>query len=143
MTHFLTMAMLLLTLGPQTQDLPDAFYQIPKEVREKATVIVSGTFAEGRSPCIFLPDGRRVWARESWFNLKKVYLGKVGGKTISINKAMLPKSEYVSEKLEWKHDYLVLLRPSSKSMETIQRGDYATFRNALHSEEIIAIVELK
>jgi hypothetical protein len=143
MNQLFTMAVLLLTLAPQSQDFPDAFYQIPEQVREKATVVISGTFGEGRSPCIFLPDGTRVWARESWFNLKKVQRGKVGGKTIAINTAMLPETEYVSRKLERGRDYLVLLRPDSESMKMIREGQYLSFREALCSEEIIAIVELK
>jgi len=140
--HFL-IAVLLLTLVPQNQELPREFHQIPEHVRDKATVIVSGTYAQGRSPCIFMPDGSRVWARENWFRITKVYQGKVGGKSIYINSAMLPKTEEVSEKLEVGRNYLVLLRPNEKSMELIRAGEYVSVFNAMHGEEIIAIVELK
>jgi hypothetical protein len=140
--HFL-IVVLLLTLVPQNQELPREFHQIPEQVREKATVIVSGTYAQGRSPCIFLPDGSRVWARENWFRITKVYKGKVGGKSIYINSAMLPKTKEVREELEVGHNYLVLLRPSEESMKVISGGEYVAVWNAVHGEEIIAIVELK
>src|SRR5688500_1536586 len=114
------MALLLLT--PQGQHLPDAFYQLPEQVREKATLIVAGTYGEGRSPCIFMPDGSRRWALESWFQITKVYRGEAGGKSIYINSAMLPKAEGVSEGLEVGHKYLVLLRPGDESMKLIRAG---------------------
>jgi len=143
MNHLLSMAMLLAMLVPQHQNLPDAFHQLPEQVREKATIIVTGTYAEGRSPCIFMPDGSRRWALESWFRINKVYRGKVGGKSISINRSMLPKAKEVSAKLEVGRKYLVLLRPSSESLRVLGAGEYVPVWDALHDEEIIAIVELK
>jgi len=141
MKYLLSMALLL--LAPQDQRLPDAFYQLPEQVREKATLIITGTYGEGRSPCIFMPDGSRRWALVSWFNVTKVYRGKVGGKSISINSAMLPKTEDVSGKLEVGHKYLVLLRPNDESMKLIKAGGHVPFWEALSDEEIIAIAELK
>jgi hypothetical protein len=143
MINLISMTMLALMLIPQPQDLPDAFHQLPKEVRDKATIIVTGTFAQGRSPCIFRPDGSRVWALESWFQITKVYRGKVGGKSIYINSAMLPKTEEVSAKLQVRHNYLLLLRPSEESMKIIKAGERVPVWDALEGEEIIAIVELK
>ena len=144
MNYLFSLAMLLmLMLPPQNQHLPDAFQQLPAEVREKATLIITGTYAVGRSPCIFMPDGIRVWARESWFQITKVYLGTAGGKSIYIKSGRLPKAKDVSEKLEVGHEYLVLLRPSDESMKLIKAGGYVPFWNALRDEEIIAIVELK
>ena len=143
MNHHFLIAVLLFTLVPQNQRLPSEFYQIPEQVRDKATVVVSGTYAQGRSPCIFMPDGSRVWALESWFQITKVYRGQVGGKSIYINSAMLPKTKEVSEKLEVGRGYLILLRPSEGSMKVIRAGEYVAVWNALHGEEIIAIVELK
>lgn len=143
MNYLLSMAMLLLTLAPQQQNLPDEFYRIPEQLRERATIIVSGKYAEGRTPCIFMPDGSREWLIDSWFHIKRVYRGEVGSKSVRINRAMLPKSGYVSEKLEREHDYLVLLRPRSKLMKAIKTGEGISFWEALHDEEIIAIVELK
>ena len=142
MTHLLAIA-LLFTLVPPGQNLPDAFYQLPEEVREKATVIVTGTYGEGRSPCIFMPDGSRIWALESWFNVKKVYRGEVGGKSISINSRVSPKINNVSVKLEVGRDYLVLLRPNEKSMKVIKAGEYVPVWDAVSLSEIVAIVELR
>jgi hypothetical protein len=143
MNYHLLIATLLLALAPQNQDLPSEFYRIPEPVRAQATVIVTGTYAQGRSPCIPMPDGSRVWALESRFEVTKVYRGKVGGKSIYINSAMLPKAEEVSEKLEIGGGYLILLRPSEESIKVIEAGEYVPVWDALHGEEVIAIVGLK
>jgi hypothetical protein len=84
-----------------------------------------------------------MWALESWFQVTKVYLGKVGGKSIYINSAMLPGTKEVSEKLERGRNYLILLQPSEESMKAIEAGKRVPVWDALHGEEIIAIVELK
>ena len=134
---------LLLMLVPPGQGLPNAFHQLPEQVREKATVIVTGTYGEGRSPCIFMPDGSRIWALESWLNVKKVYRGNVGGKTIQINSRVSPTINGVSAKLEVGRDYLVLLRPNEASMKVIKAGEYVPVWDALRGEEILAIVKLR
>lgn len=134
---------LLLLLVPQNQNLPSAADQIPTQIRERATVIVTGTYVEGRGPCMWLPDGTRRWALEFRFNVKKVYRGSVGGKTIYINNRVLPKIDDVSVKLEFGRDYLVFLRPNEESMKVIKAGQYVPVWDALEGEEIIAIVELK
>ena len=140
--NYLFSLVLLLMLVPG-QKLPDAFHQLPEQVREKATVIVTGTYGEGRSPCIFMPDGSRIWALESWFNVKKVYRGNVGGKTIQINSRVSPTINGVSAKLKVGRDYLVLLRPNEASVKVIEAGEYVPVWDALQGEEILAIVELK
>ena len=142
MNHLFSMVLLLM-LVPQNQNLTDAFHQLPEQIREKATVIVTGTYGEGRSPCIYIGGGTRVWALESWFKVKKVYRGKVGGKSIYINSRVSPKIDDVSVKLEVGRHYLVLLRPNEESMKVIKAGEYVPVWDALHGEEIIAIVELK
>lgn len=143
MNYLFSIVLLLSTLVAQNQNLPDEFYQIPETVRAKATLIVSGTYGKGRGPCILRPDGTRAWMLESWFQVKEVYLGKVGGKSIYINSASLPKTQEVSEKLEVGRSYLVLLRPSEESVKAIAAGGHVTVWDALSDEEIIAIVELK
>ncbi len=143
MNYLISLAMLLSILVPQQQELPEEFHQIPEHVRAEATIIIAGTYAEGRSPCIFMPDGSRRWALESWFNVTKVYRGKVGGKSIYIKSRRLPKPKDVSEKLEVGHKYLVLLRPGVESMKLIKEGGYVPFWDALRDEEIVAIVKLK
>ena len=139
MTHLFSMVLLLM-LVPQNQNLPDAFHQLPEQAREKATVIFTGTYGEGRSPCMYLADGTRRWALESWFKVKKVYRGKVGGKTIYLNSRVSPKINDMSVKLEVGRVYLVVLRPNEQSMKVIRAGEYVPVWDALHGEEIIAIV---
>jgi hypothetical protein len=141
--NYLFSLVLLLTLVPQNQKLPDAFQQLPEQFREKATIIFTGTYGEGRSPCIFRSDGTRIWALEPWFNVKKVYRGKVGGKTIQINSRVSPKINGASVNLKVGRDYLVLLRPSKESMKVIEAGEYVPVWDAPSGEELLAIVELK
>jgi hypothetical protein len=45
--------------------------------------------------------------------------------------------------LEAGHDYLVLLQPNEESMKVIKAGEYVPAWDALQSDEILAIVELK
>ena len=142
MNHLFSLVLLLM-LVPQNQKLPDAFHQLPEQVREKATVIFTGTYGEGRGFCQFLPDGTRRWALEPYFSVKTVYRGKVGGKTIQINSRVSPKIDDVSVKLRVGRDYLVLLRPNEQSTKVIEAGEYVPVWDAPYGEEIIAIVELK
>jgi hypothetical protein len=143
MNHLLSMAIVLMTLAPQSQNLPEEFYRIPKQLRERATVIVTGTFGQGRTPCEFRADGTRVWYLDSWFNVKKVYRGELKTKSIRVNTAMLPASQYVDKDLEREQNYLILLRPDKEAMKAIKTSEGIIFRDSLHDEEIIAIVELK
>jgi hypothetical protein len=142
MIHLFSLVLLLM-LVPPGQNLPDSFQQLPEQVRGKATVIVRGTYGEGRSPCIFMPDGTRTWFLESWFNVKAVYRGKVGGKTIYLNSRVAPKINGASVKLQVGRDYLVLLQPNEESMKVIKNGEYVPVWEALSVDEIIAVVELK
>ena len=138
MTHLLTIVMLL-ALVPQQQNLPDAYYELPEQVREQATVIVKGTYAEGRSPCFFMPDGTRRWTLESFVRVTKVYRGEVRGKFLYLNRNALRENNSV--KLTRGQTYLILLRPSPGSMKVIQ-GEYVPIWDALTDEEILAIIEL-
>jgi hypothetical protein len=142
MNHLLPVVLLLI-LVPQNQKLPHAFQKLPEDVRNKATVIFTGTYGEGRSPCIFRGDGTRIWALEPYFNVKRVYRGEVGGKTILINSRVSPKLNDVSVKLELGREYLVMLRPNEESMKVIKAGEYAPVWDAPSGEEIVAIVKLK
>ena len=142
MNYLFSLVALLTMLVPQNKTLPDEFYQLPESIRENATLIVSGTYGQGRTPCMFMPDGTRRWGIDSWFSIKRVYRGQVSGRLIRINSMMLPKTGYVSGGLERDHKYLVLLRPGKEKMQRIKTGE-ATYWDALHDEEIIAIVELK
>ena len=140
MTQLLAITMLLTLLAPQKQDLPDAFYELPEQVREQATLIVTGTYAEGRTPCIFMADGTRAWSMEALIQIKKVYRGEAGGKFVYLDWFDLL---HRGMRLKRDHTYLVLLRPNEKSTQLILKGEHVIFWDALDDEEIIAIVELK
>ena len=90
-----------------------------------------------------MPDGSREWFLYSWFNIKRVYRGEVGNKSIGINTAMMPASDYVSKELKRDHNYLVLLRPDEKKLKKIKTKEGLIFWDALRGEEIIAIVKLR
>jgi hypothetical protein len=143
MDQLFSMAVLLTMLSPQNHNLPPPFYQLPEPIKESATVIVSGTYGQGRTPCMFRPDGTRVWGLDSWINIKRVYRGKVGSKSININRGRVPTSEYVSKRLEQGHEYLLLLRPGEETLKKIKSREGTSFWDALHDEEILAIVESK
>lgn len=143
MNDLFSTAILFLVLSSHRQDLPQELSQVPEQIREKATVIVKGTYGRGRTPCFFRPDGTREWFVDSWFQVKRVYRGQVGHGFIRINTAMLPKTEYVSEKLERDRAYLVLLRPRPETMKMIKTKEGISFWDALREEEIVAIVKLK
>ena len=146
MSYLYLMAILLLMFLPPTQNnqtLPAEFYRIPEPVRDRATVIVSGRYGQGRTPCLFMADGSRRWFLDSWFDIKKVYRGAVGSKLIRINPAMLLKSGYVKERLEREGKYLVLLRPSGEKMKWIRSREGISFWEALKDDEVVAIVEIR
>lgn len=143
MTQLFSMVVLFAMLTPQNQQLPDTFYKIPEPLREAATLIVSGTYGQGRTPCMLRPDGTRVWGLESWFTVKRIHRGKVGSKTIRVNTAMLPKSEYVSTQLKSGQQYLLLLRPRQETLKKLKTADGVGFWDSLREEEIIAIMESK
>ena len=130
-------------LAPQEQKLPDAFHKLPEQVRAEATLIITGTYSQSRSPCIFMPDGSRRWFMESWFRIKKVYRGRVRGKFIYIKGGVPLKTEDENVKLEVGREYLVLLRPREESTKAVKAGEYVPDWQALDNEELVAVVELK
>jgi len=142
MHNLLSMAVLLIMVFPQHQNPPNEFPRIPEQLRESATIIFAGTYVEGRTPCQWLPDGSREWFKDSWFEVKRVYRGNVSSRSIRINTAMLPVNSNVSQNLKETRDYLVLLRPGEDKIEGIKREKGLSFEDALHGDEIVAIVEL-
>lgn len=143
MNYLISMAVLLSLLVPQGQELPKEFYRIPEPVRAEATIVVAGTYVQGRSPCLFMPDGSRRWALESWFRVTRVYRGRVGGQSIYVGSGSLPKTKEGGGELEVGREYLVLLRPGDESLKLIEAGGHVPFWDALRDEELIAVVELK
>ena len=143
MNQLLSLALVLLAPVLQNQKLPGAYDQLPQQIREQATIVATGKYGWGRTPYIWLRDGTQVFARTSWFQITKVYRGQVGGRSIYINSSMLPKTKYVSAELEVGREYLVLLRPTTKSLKVLKTGESLPIRDDLHDEEILAIVELR
>ena len=141
-THLLSFLMLLSMTTQNNQNLPEEFYRLPVETRTKATLIISGTYGRGRTPCFPRPDGTRVWFIDSWFQLHDVYRGEVGDKHIRINAAMLPKTEFVQQDLKDGQKYLVLLHPQPDNLRSIATKDGLSFWDSLSGDEILAIVEL-
>ena len=142
MKYLLSAAMLLMTLAPRDQKLPVEFQRIPEQLRQRATIIVAGTYGEGRTPCLWMPDGSREWLIDPWFEVRRVYRGEVGSNLIRINTAMLPANGYFRGELKRGRTYLVLLRPDEDNMKSV-KGEGLSFWDALSEEEIIAIVELR
>lgn len=143
MNYLLSLAMLFSMLVSQNQQLPDAFDQLPVEVREKATIVVTGTYGQGRGPCLMTANGLRVWPLESWFRVTKIYRGRVGGKSIYINSSRVLKNDYISPELKVGRKYLVLLQPGDESQKWLERGEHVPAWDGLGDEEIIAIVPLE
>lgn len=143
MNQLLSLAILVLAPVSQNQNLPHAYYQLPEDIREQATVIATGRYGRGRSLYIWMRDGTQVFASTSWFQINKVYRGQVGGSSIYINSSRLPHTKYVSAELEVGREYLVLLRPKTKSLKVLKTGKTLPIRDDLHDEEILAIVELR
>lgn len=143
MNHLLWIVPFILMHQGVNQKFPPEFYQIPEQIREQATVVVSATYWRGRTPCMWRPDGTRVWAIDSSFHIKRLYRGEVRTKFFGINAAMLPASRYVEKQLEVKNQYLVLLQPNPDKMKALKKGDGIYFWNSLRDDEILAIVETK
>ena len=143
MNQLLSLALLLLVPVSQNQKLPDAYYQLPQQIREQATIVATGKYGWGRTPYVWMRDGTQVFARTSGFQITKVYRGQIASRAIYINSSMLPNSKYVSAKLAVGREYLVLLRPTTKSLKVLKTGETLPIRDDLHDEEILAILELR
>jgi hypothetical protein len=141
MSTLLSTFALSMMLLQTDQRYPQEYYQLPEDTRNKATLIFRGTFGSGRTPCFFRPDGTRVWFKDSWFNVKQIYLGEVGRKSIRINTAMLP-ANFVAE-LKAGEEYLVLLHPDDASQSIIASDEGLTFQQSLRGDDIVAILKVK
>jgi hypothetical protein len=142
MNHLLLIASLIV-IPQHNAEMPGEFYKIPEQIRERATVVILARYARGRTPCMIRPDGTRVWAVDSSFEIRSVLKGQVGAKSIRINASMLPNNAYVARELELKREYLVLLKPAAEKMKAVKSREGIGFWDALRDEEIIAIVETK
>jgi hypothetical protein len=141
--RFLPIGLLLLGAVPTpTPKLPEELSRVPAKVRDEATVVVTGTFGTGRGPCEFLPDGSRRWALLRGFRITGRYRGDVGTDYIGIDDAVFTKQNETDEPLESESDYLLLLKPSEKSLAVLRTGEGSLYYgNALEPIEVLAIVK--
>jgi hypothetical protein len=122
--------------------LPQAFSRLPADVKARATVVVAGAFRIDRGPCEWLPDGSRRWPLLKGFSVGTVYRGKVRTKYIGVEIPRRAGSSGDDLTLVEGREYVLLLRPSKKSLGTLARRDGGmNHQDALTKDEIVAIVE--
>ena len=133
----------LALMGAQSA-LPDAFRSLPADVKDKATVVVSGRYQVGRGPCEFLPDGSSRFPLLRGFELTAVHRGDVTSDYLGVDdEPHLLGSDALSGGLEEGAVYLVLLRPSEATLKVLRRRPGSrSYRDALRAEEVVAIVLL-
>ena len=125
----------LMVAGPA---LPDAFWTVPAEVRDRATVVVSGRYKVGRGPCELLPDGSRRWPLLRGFETTTVHRGEVKTDYIGVGDPRLLGSDDVPAEGA---TYVLLLRPSKASLSALRTPEGSrSHRDALPSDEVLAIV---
>lgn len=135
-------ALLGLTALETAPSLPEGFARVPAEVRERATVVVVGTFTSGRGPCEFLPDGSRRWPLLRGFRTNTVYRGTVRADYIGVEDPVGTETTGGAMSLLEGGKYLLLLRPSKISDKMLRRRvGSRDYRDALRAEEVVAIVE--
>jgi hypothetical protein len=122
----------------------DVLERIPGELWERASLIVTGRYGEGRSPCIWVGEDLRVWVRMTGFSVTGRYLGELRSDYVGVNLTAPPDTPYVcAECLVPEREYLLLLRPSPDSMKFLGTPAEAyLWYNEIEGEEILAIVEI-
>jgi len=122
--------------------MPDGFLRLPADVRDKATVVVSGRFETGRGPCELLPNGSSRWPLLRGFAPVTVYRGTVRTDYIGIESPQLFGSQDGKAALVEDREYLLVLRPSKTSKARLQKREGSRhYRDALTPDEVLAIVE--
>jgi hypothetical protein len=125
-----------------TPILPEAYWRLPAEVRDRATVVVSGTYTTGRGPCEWLPHGGRRWRLLAGFVTTTVYRGSVRAKYIGVENPGRVGTEDHQLTLVEGRKYLLLLRPSKDSARMLQKAERGPgYWNVLSKDEIVAVVE--
>ncbi len=123
--------------------MPAEISKAPRNLIKQANIIFSGTYTEGRSPCIFRPDGSRTWFLLEGFKIENIYKGKMTRNYIGIESEISAK-KHIPKYLIEGHSYLVLLKIDLSTQKKLERNkDEYHYENVLGKEEIIAIVELK
>jgi len=122
----------------------DPLGRIPEELWERATLIVSGRYEEGRSPCIWVGEDRRVWLLTQGFSITDRFRGEIRGDYVGIELPEPSQTPYLcADCLVPGREYLLLLRPSPASMRFLDT-EYEAYHyyNTLGAEELLAIVEV-
>jgi hypothetical protein len=120
--------------------LPGAFHRLPANVRERATVVVSGVYTVARGPDEPLPGGRTRWPLLQGFLVKTVYRGEVAAEYIGVE-TVHPLRRWGRLALVEGREYLIVLRPSRESRRILAVRERSwDWRKALAKDEILAIV---
>ncbi len=118
--------------------------RLPKELWERAAVILTGTYTEGRTPCIWVNEDERRWYLTRGFTITGTHRGKIRSPYVEVDLSTPAERPYVCEQcmVPGRH-YLLLLRPSPHSMQFLDTDREALrWPNRLGSEEVLAIVEV-
>jgi hypothetical protein len=122
-------------------DAPSTVQRLPADLLETATVVVSGTYARGRGPCERLPDGSRRWRLLEGFTIARVHRGDVRAEYVGLE-TTAPIHGRKTRPLVAGREYLVVLRPSERSLERLARREPAVGpHDVLSPDEVLAIVE--
>src|SRR5213075_1113643 len=117
--------------------------RVPAKTRDEATVVVAGTFETGRGPCELLPNGTRRWALLRGFRITARYKGEVRADYVGIDPAVFTKQSEGDEPLAADGSYLLLLKPTEKSLAVLRTGEGSWYHgNALEPSEVLAIVRI-
>jgi len=136
------MVILALAMLGASPAMPDAFLRLPPEVRNKATVVVSGRYRTGRGPCELLPDGSSRWPLLRGFAPVTLYRGQVRTDYIGVESPRLFGAKDDDPPLVEDREYLLVLRPSKAAKARMQKREGSRhYRDALAAEEVLAIVE--
>jgi hypothetical protein len=136
-----SMFALALLAGPP---LPEAFLRLPADIRDKATLVLSGKYEVGRGPDEPLPNGGHRWARLQGFTVATVYRGSLRAEYVGLEFAYPPNTWADGLSLVPGRDYLLVLRPSDESWKVLRTpGRTHDYRDVLSKAEVLALVALR
>ena len=117
---------------------------IPKHLREEATVMFLGEYRQRAGPHI--PRGSNFYIRTLFhdFIVKEDYIGNIACKIISINVESLPENKYITKEFYLQQEYFILLRPRKHSMRIIKSmNGFFSQADVIQLDEVIAIIPKK
>ncbi len=121
---------------------PAEFERLPRAIRSRATLVVSGAYEVAKGPDERLPDGRTRWPLLHGFTKKTVYRGKVAADYIGIEVRHV--GQWENGELVEGREYLLVLRPSAASWKLLSAQKRSwNWRDALSKQEVLAIVPLE